>query len=104
MLIQQTVTRQERRVNSHRLNLPQKFPKPKFQFGDIVRTDEGDSGEIVGMILFRSQERAWWKYQLDLYIDSPNYWDKQGHLLCSDWEEEVSPCPDCYEEFRLTEL
>ena len=96
--------RQERRANSHHLNLPQNFPSPKFQFGDLVRTHEGDDGEVVGMILQRSQYRAWWMYKLDLYMDSPNFWEKQGDLLCSSWEEEISPCPNYYEEFQLTEL
>ncbi|NEN92560.1 MAG: hypothetical protein F6K48_28150 [Okeania sp. SIO3H1] len=104
MVTRSKQARQERRANSHRLNLPQNFPSPKFHFGDLVRTNEGDDGEVVGMILLRSQDRVWWTYKLDLCMDSPNFWKKQGNLLCSSLEEEISPCPEYYEEFQLTEL
>ncbi len=56
------------------------------------------------MIFVRSQTEGWWQYKLDLFMDSPGFWEKQGRLLCSDWEDEISPSPDYYQEFQLTRL
>ncbi len=46
MLTRLEQARQEGRANFYRLNVPTKFPKPRFNLGDLVHTDEGDDGEM----------------------------------------------------------
>ena len=64
---------QERELNFHCLLLPENFRVPRFKFGDLVATNEGDRGIIVGMTLARNDHEECWIYELDLSIDSPNF-------------------------------
>ena len=66
--------RQARATEFRCLKLPESFPTPRFTFGDWVETDENDVGMIVGMTLCRLGPESWWIYELDLTIDSPNFW------------------------------
>lgn len=70
--------RQDRATESRCLKLPESFPTPRFSFGDWVKTDEDDVGMIVGMCVFRLGPDAWWMYELDITIESPNFWSYQA--------------------------
>jgi len=61
------------------LPLPENFPSPRFKFGDIVRTNDGDEGQIVGISCCRlGLNQYWWNYELDLFVESPNFSRYQG--------------------------
>ena len=90
MVSQLALARQNRATESRCLILPEKFPTPRFTFGDCVKTNENDYGQVVGMTLFRYGEESFWIYYLDLTCDSPNFWSYQG---C---EYNDSPCSNGY--------
>ncbi|GGA58669.1 hypothetical protein [Okeania sp. KiyG1] len=88
------------------LSLPDGFPSPRFKFGDFVRTNEGDEGQVVGMSLYRrGLDEYWWNYELDLCIESPNFQLYQCEEIVSrefsypGWD---SPACNNWHEWQLT--
>ena len=88
------------------LSLPDGFPSPRFKFGDFVRTNEGDEGQVVGMSLYRHDlDEYWWSYELDLCIESPNFESYQGRDIADrrfGYSEKDSPANYDWNEWQLT--
>ncbi|NEQ41810.1 MAG: hypothetical protein F6K40_38785 [Okeania sp. SIO3I5] len=75
-----------------------KFPYSTVHFRGFSPADTGDEGYIVGMILYRREIGLSWEYNLDLTVESPNYWEMQGINISNGWE---SPADTYYKESNL---
>jgi len=96
--------RQVRRAKSRCLILSSEFPAPEYYFGYLVKIANTDNkGKIVGMICCRYGLDSRWQYLLDITIDSPDYWDLQGHLIHA-LDESDSPCDNWYESSTLMSI
>ncbi|NEQ36989.1 MAG: hypothetical protein F6K40_12190 [Okeania sp. SIO3I5] len=101
MVLQSVQARQVKRAKSCCSNFPSDFPTPEYKFGDLVKIANTDNkGTVVGMVCCRYGSESRWQYLLDITIDSPDYWNLQGHLVWFN-DEDDSPSPDRYEEWKL---